>query len=47
MENLEPLTPCAKNEEVDCYAEAYKQAAEYDEYLFGDYDFCKEWLDNL
>ena len=24
--------------------ELYKQAAEYDEYLFGDYDYCKEWV---
>jgi hypothetical protein len=23
---------------------AYKEAAECDEYLFGDYDYCKEWL---
>ena len=23
---------------------AYKEAAECDEYLFGDYDFEKEWL---
>ena len=23
---------------------AYKKAAEYDEYLFGDYDYSKEWL---
>jgi len=22
---------------------AYKQAVECDEYLFGDYDYCKEW----
>ena len=22
----------------------YKQAAESDEYLFGDYDYCKEWV---
>ena len=23
---------------------AYIEAAECDEYLFGDYDYCKEWL---
>jgi len=23
---------------------AYKDAAECDEYLFGDYDYCKEWV---
>ncbi len=23
---------------------AYKEAAECDEYLFGDYDYCKEWV---
>ena len=23
---------------------AYQQAAEFDEYLFGDYDYCKEWI---
>jgi len=25
---------------------AYQRAAECDEYLFGDYDYCKEWLSN-
>lgn len=24
---------------------AYKKAAECDEFVFGDYDYCKEWLD--
>ncbi len=23
---------------------AYQEAAEYDEFLFGDYDYSKEWL---
>ncbi len=23
---------------------AYKEAAECDEFMFGDYDFCNEWL---
>lgn len=23
---------------------AYKKAAECDEFMFGDYDYCKEWL---
>ena len=23
---------------------AYKEAAECDEFMFGDYDFCREWL---
>ena len=23
---------------------AYKEAAECDEFMFGDYDFCEEWL---
>ena len=23
---------------------AYKNAAECDEFMFGDYDYCKEWL---
>ena len=23
---------------------AHKEAAKYDEYLFGDYDYSKEWL---
>jgi hypothetical protein len=22
----------------------YRKAAEYDDYLFGDYDYCKEWV---
>ena len=25
---------------------AYREAAECDDFLFGDYDYCKEWLDN-
>jgi len=25
---------------------AYKDAAEYDDFLFGDHDYCKDWLDN-
>ena len=25
------------------YLSAYIEAAEYDNYLFGDYDYCKEW----
>lgn len=23
---------------------AYKEAAECDEFLFGDYDFCEDWI---
>ena len=26
--------------------DAYKEAAECDEYLFGDYDYCKEWIND-
>jgi len=26
---------------------AYKEAAECDEFMFGDYDFCKEWLNDI
>ena len=26
------------------YLSAYIEAAEYDNYLFGDYDYCKEWI---
>ena len=25
---------------------AYTEAAKCDEYLFGDYDYCKYWLDS-
>jgi hypothetical protein len=25
---------------------AYQEAAECDEFLFGDYDYCKEWMGN-
>ena len=25
---------------------AYRKAAEQDDFLFGDYDCCKEWLNN-
>lgn len=24
---------------------AYKKAAKYDEFLFGDYDYVKEWME--
>ena len=24
----------------------YRKAAEQDDFLFGDYDYCKEWLKN-
>lgn len=26
---------------------AYKDAAEYDRYMFGDFDYTKVWLDNI
>jgi hypothetical protein len=26
--------------------DAYREAAECDEYLFGDYDYCKDWVSN-
>jgi len=26
--------------------DSYRKAAACDEYLFGDYDYCKEWLSN-
>ena len=25
---------------------AYQEAAECDEFIFGDYDYCKEWMKN-
>jgi len=25
---------------------AYREAAECDDFLFGDYDYCKEWMDD-
>jgi len=25
---------------------AYQEAAECDEYLFGDYDYCSEWMND-
>jgi len=25
---------------------AYRKAAECDDFMFGDYDYCKEWLGN-
>jgi hypothetical protein len=25
---------------------AHREAAESDEFMFGDYDYCKEWLSN-
>ena len=34
---------CLKVEDA---LEAYQDAAEADDYLFGDYDYCSEWLDN-
>ena len=44
MDEMEPLTPTTRSSELDNCIDAYKQAAEYDEYLFGDYDYCKEWV---
>lgn len=32
------------NDNVEESLNAYKKAAEFDEYLFGDYDYCKEWI---
>ena len=29
----------------DAYA-SYKEAAESDAHLFGDYDYCKEWMND-
>ena len=26
--------------------DAYREAAACDEYLFGDYDYCKDWMSN-
>ena len=44
MDNIEPLTPITNYSDLDCCIDAYKEAAEYDDYLFGDYDYCKEWV---
>jgi hypothetical protein len=44
MDEIEPLTPITKFSELDNCIDAYKKAAEHDEYLFGDYDYCKEWV---
>ena len=40
---------CKGNCKCNCIAiedslEMYRKAAEHDEYLFGDYDYCKEWV---
>ncbi len=40
---------CKGNCKCDCITvedslEMYRKAAESDEYLFGDYDYCKEWV---
>jgi hypothetical protein len=29
---------------IEDIIKSYKEAAECDEYLFGDYDYCKEWM---
>ena len=26
--------------------DAYREAADCDEYLFGDYDYCSEWMND-
>jgi hypothetical protein len=44
MDDIEPLTPIARLSELDYCIDSYKEAAKYDEYLFGDYDYCKEWV---
>ncbi len=43
MDKIDPLTP-GKPSESELCIEAYMKAAEHDSYLFGDYDYCKEWL---
>jgi len=30
--------------DIEDIIKSYKEAAECDEYLFGDYDYCKEWM---
>ena len=44
MEKIEPLTPISHEKEVNDCLRSYREAAECDEYLFGDYNFCEEWL---
>jgi len=34
------------NWDTDKMLDAYRTAADCDEYLFGDYDYCSEWLND-
>ena len=40
FDEIEPLTPNITKECLD----AYKEAAEYDDYMFGNIDYKKEWI---
>jgi len=35
---------CLKPEDA---LKAYQEAADCDEYLFGDYDYCSEWMNDI
>ena len=38
MESIEPLTPKISKTEVELCLDAYREAAEYDDFIFGDID---------
>ena len=42
MDQIEPLTPISDQENK--ILQMYREAAEWDEYLFGDYDYYGEWM---
>jgi hypothetical protein len=38
MESIEPLTPKPSKTEVELCLDAYREAAEYDDFIFGNID---------
>lgn len=51
MEESNKMSPKIPSQDLNCddwddkeLLKSYIEAAECDEYLFGDYDYCKEWM---
>jgi hypothetical protein len=44
---MSPKTPSQDSNfewDIEAQLDAYRKAAEYDDFLFGDFDYEKEWL---
>ena len=40
MDEIDPLTPSITKQSLD----AYRRAAEYDDYMFGNLDYLESWI---